>query len=339
MSVDMNVGKLLTRQILPGISASNSIAVVQSGKGADVGGLIGKAGLSLSVSLNKSEGFHQAVRSLIELSTIEILGKLTQVPYWRCLSIESTNPNFRAEARTWYDSMSIPDRSRFVSTGLVRSGYFTSVTSEVTPELSEAVARYQAQNDLVPNGQIDFDLYYRLLASDQKKGQSTAVVPAATPVPAVAQAPSPAPTPEPQLRLTTARGERASYRIGDTMSVAVQPAQDSFVYCYYQDSGGTVARLFPNRFQPDAFLHSGARLVIPPAGRASFSIRFDPPGGQERVACFGANREVGLNLPASLKVQDLQPLPVQGLDDIAKTFRSMPGVAVADSRLAVEVSR
>ncbi len=64
VSIDLNVGKLITRQILPGISASNSIAVVQSGKGADVGGLIGKAGLSLSVSLDKSEGFHQAVRNL-----------------------------------------------------------------------------------------------------------------------------------------------------------------------------------------------------------------------------------------------------------------------------------
>ena len=44
VSIDLNVGKLITRQILPGISASNSIAVVQSGKGADVGGFIGKAG-------------------------------------------------------------------------------------------------------------------------------------------------------------------------------------------------------------------------------------------------------------------------------------------------------
>ncbi len=101
VSIDLNVGKLITRQILPGISASNSIAVVQSGKGADVGGLIGKAGLSLSVSLDKSEGFHQAVRNLIELSTIEVLGKLTRVPYWQCLSIE-------------FDQSELPHRSTWL---------------------------------------------------------------------------------------------------------------------------------------------------------------------------------------------------------------------------------
>src|SRR6185437_7300766 len=36
ISIDMNVGELVTRQIMPGISSSNSIAVVESGKGADV---------------------------------------------------------------------------------------------------------------------------------------------------------------------------------------------------------------------------------------------------------------------------------------------------------------
>ena len=120
VSIDLNVGKLITRQILPGISASNSIAVVQSGKGADVGGFIGKAGLSLSVSLDKSEGFHQAVRNLIELSTIEILGKLTRVPYWQCLSIEFDQSELRTEARGWFDTMGETERERFVSAALVR---------------------------------------------------------------------------------------------------------------------------------------------------------------------------------------------------------------------------
>ena len=164
--MDLNVGKLTTRQILPGISASNSIAVVQSGKGADIGGLIGKAGISLSVSLDKSEGFHQAVRSLVELSTIEVLGKLTHVPYWECLRIEPTNPNFRAEAREWFDAMGESERQSFVRTALSRAGYLGGSGSDA--KLSSAMARYQAENDLVPNGRVDFDLYYRLLASDSR---------------------------------------------------------------------------------------------------------------------------------------------------------------------------
>ena len=122
VSIDLNVGQLITRQIMPGISATNAIAVVQTNKGADVGGILGKAGLSFSVSLDRSEGFHQAVRTLVDLSTIEVLGKLTHVPYWECLQIESTNPTFRTEAREWFDMMPDSERDSFARTAMIRTG-------------------------------------------------------------------------------------------------------------------------------------------------------------------------------------------------------------------------
>jgi hypothetical protein len=333
VSVDMNMGKLITRQIIPGISASNSIAVVQSGKGADVGGLIGKAGLSLSVSLDKSEGFHQAVRDLIELSTIEVLGKLTRVPYWECLSIESTNPNFRTEARGWFDTMGEPERARFVNMALGRAGYLPGQSDAAGPELSDAVARYQAENDLVPNGRIDFDLYYRLLASNSRRP----AVKSAAAMPLADSAAAPPATTPPGLVVSSPRGPRPTYRIGETMMVSVQPTRDAYVYCFYQDSSGAVARIFPNRFQPDPFLRGGEQIDIPPAGQKSFAIRFDAPGGAEAVACLGADHEVGLHLPDQLKAQDLEPLPVSGLGEVAEQFRAVPGAQIADARLPVEV--
>jgi hypothetical protein len=309
--------------------------VVQSGKGADVGGFIGKAGLSLSVSLDKSEGFHQAVRNLIELSTIEILGKLTRVPYWQCLSIESTNPNYRTEARGWFDTMGETERERVVSVALVRAGYLRDEGNGPNPGLSEAVARYQAENDLVPNGRVDFDLYYRLLASDGRRPTAKPV--AASPANA-AVTPALPPTEPPRLVVSTPRGPRPSYRVGETMVVSVQPTQDAYVYCFYKDSAGTVARIFPNRFQPDPLLRAGVQIEIPPAGTKSFALRFDNPGS-EAVACLGSDREVGLKLPDKLKAQDLEPLPVSGLDDVASLFRGIQGARVDDARLTVEVMK
>src|SRR5260221_508791 len=182
MSLDLNVGKLVTRQIIPGMSASNSIAVVRSGKGGDVGGGIGKAGLSISVSLDRSEGFHQAVRNLVELSTIEAVGKLTRVPYWPCLQIDQTNPTYRTEARESFDTMSSAERVRFVRTNLAGAGYAQGALSDQPdPELPNAIARYQADHDLVPNGRIDFDLYYGLLTATSHDKKVAAVAVDATP--------------------------------------------------------------------------------------------------------------------------------------------------------------
>jgi hypothetical protein len=139
--------------------------------------------------------------------------------------------------------------------------------------------------------------------------------------------------------LGSPRGPQPKYRIGETLVVAVEPTNDAYVYCYYQDASGTVARIFPNRFQPDPFLQGGTRIEIPPAGQKSFAIRFDKPGGTEAVACIGADREVGLRLPNRLKAQDLEPLPVNGLDEVAGQFRDIPGTRVDDARLAIEVTR
>ena len=178
-------------------------------------------------------------------------------------------------------------------------------------------------------------------ASDnQRPGGPRPAVPVAAAVP-----PLPAPSPTapdeapPRVILGTGRGDPPSYRVGESMTLQVQPTRDAFVYCYYQDSEGTVVRIFPNRFQPDALLHVGTATAIPPAGQRAFEIRFDQAGGHEQVACLAADREVGLALPAALKRQDLEPLPLHGLDEVAAQFRALPGARVDEARLTIEVTR
>ena len=164
----------------------------------------------------------------------------------------------------------------------------------------------------------------------------TAKPAAPTPVADIAVA-APAPDASPGLVVSSPRGPKPTYRIGDTMAVSVQPTRHAYVYCYYQDATGNVARIFPNRFQADPFLRAGQQIEVPPAGQKSFAIRFDKPGGFETIACLGANQEVGLRLPDKLKAQDLEPLPVSGLDEIATQFRGVPGVKIGDARLTVQV--
>ncbi len=179
-----------------------------------------------------------------------------------------------------------------MSAALVRAGYLAQRRRRANPGLSDAIARYQAENDLVPNGQVDFDLYYRLLANEARR-------PAAKPVAASAGKRRDYAVPPPPARAATAgrrarpRGPKPSYRVGETMVVSVQPTQDAYVYCFYQDATGTVARIFPNRFQPDPFLHAGAQIEIPPAGTKSFALRFDKPGAPKRSPVLVRTAKLG----------------------------------------------
>jgi curli biogenesis system outer membrane secretion channel CsgG len=339
MSLDLNIGKLVTRQIIPGMSASNSIAVVRSGKGGDVGGVIGKAGLSISVSLDRSEGFHQAVRNLVELSTIEAVGKLTRVPYWQCLQIDQTNPTYRTEAREWFDTMNPAERVRFVRTNLAGAGYVLgSAGDQVDPELHNAVARYQAEHDLIPNGRIDFDLYYGLLAAASRDKQQVAAIapPPASVLPAASTMPATPPVP-PRVEIRTSQGAHPSFRVNDTLVVEALTSHDGFLYCYYQDSGGAVARIFPNRFQPNAYVHGGSSVQIPPGAEKPFNIRFDKKHAREAVACVTSPLELGLKLPEPFKVQDLEPLPVSSLKDVVESFRRAGSGQISEGWLPIEV--
>jgi len=340
VSVDLNVGELVTRQIIPGMSSSNTLAVVSSGRGADAGAVIGKAGLSFNVALNRSEGLHQAVRTLVELSTIEVLGKLTRTPYWQCLGIDQTNPAFMGQARDWFDAMQPTQRVTFVQRVLASGGYYDgTVNGQLDERTRNAISRYQADNDLIATGRVDFDLYQRMLG--QPAGRDIAPerlqtvsnaggegLPRAAPAPASAV---------PDLMLTSERGPKPQYRAGEALIVRVQPSANGYVYCFYQDAGGTVARIYPNRFQPDAFVEANQQVEIPPGTQKPFNLRMDRPGAQETIACVVSKDELGMLLPERFKREDLQPIPGAGIQDVIGAFTSVKGGTAKARQMTVEV--
>ncbi|MBC7951076.1 MAG: DUF4384 domain-containing protein [Rhodospirillaceae bacterium] len=322
ISVDLSVGELTTRRILPGVTASNSIAVVQSGKGADAGGIINKAGLSFQVSLSRSEGMHQALRTLVELSTIEVLGKLTRVPYWQCLGIEQTNPAFMTQSRDWFDEMSESERQAYAQRVLQADGYMQG-----NEPAAAALGRWQADHDVIATGRMDFDTYQRMLSSPTAK---------AMPASGVTKAAA-APPPAPDVVLSSGRGPQPSYRVGEALSVRASTTADGFLYCYYADAQGAVSRIFPNRFQPDAFVEAKRQVEIPPGPQPPFNIRMEKPNATETIACVTSPQEVGLALPEKYKAADLQVIPQTGLDDVLAAYSSLTKTTVKSSRMAVKV--
>lgn len=331
VSIDMNVGETTSRMILPGINASNSLVVTRTGKGGDLGGKIGKVGFSFNMSLNKSEGLGSGVRALIELGMIELVGKLTNVPYWKCLEIEKTNPVMIEQAREWYDGMKPEERVKLVQRKLAGMNYYQGpVNGIVSKELTAAIGKYQAENGLIADGRINFELYYALLDADQPLAADPNAGPTA---PVVSAAPRPTGAAGPlSVKLDTDRGPRPTYRPKEFLQARVQLSVDGILYCYYRDNSGVIARIFPNRFHPDSFVRAGKPMSLPPEG-SPFKIRFDQPG-QEQIVCYASERD--LPLPANLKAADLTPLKVASLEELATAFRkSNPNVA--EARLDITV--
>ena len=351
ITMDASVGVTATRRILPNTSTSNTMIIMKGGNSTEVGGKIGKVGFSFNMDLSRTEGLGATTRTLVELTLIEALGKFTQVPYWRCLDADITNPLIRDQARETFDTLRDKERVLFVQRKLGGSmGRYNGPKDGVmNPGLKEAIAKYQADAHLIANGQVDFDLYASLLDDVQNTlaalpgtqpaaattgrysaPQSMASATAA-PVPASYSQAAPANTF--RMSMETDKGTRPNYRIGDFLGINLMLNGDGDVFCYYEDASRKVARIFPNQFVSNSYVKGGNNVRLPNGG---FRIRFDQ-AGKERVACLGSNQQVVV--PASLKgAKDLTPLQVRSLDDVVAMYRTNnPGLVA--NQIEINVSR
>jgi peptidoglycan hydrolase-like protein with peptidoglycan-binding domain len=343
ISMDMSVGEAASRRILPETSTSNTMVISKGGRSGEAGGRIGKAGLSFSLDLSRSEGLGATTRTLIELGLIETLGKFTRVPYWKCLDIESTNPVMMDQAREGFDALPLKERVLFVQRKLGGSmnRYKGPLDGVMSEQLKNAIAEYQKDVGLIADGRLNFDLYYSLLDDIQNQLAALPLSPQKpAPLPTMA-AQQPAPPPPAaaavapqaqaqahampfQVRLESERGARPTYRVGEFLNMNLSLSAPGTVFCYYEDVARNTARIFPNQFYSNSMLNAGNLMRLPSGG---FKIKFDRPG-RERVACIGDNREVVV--PQTLKgTRDLARLPVRSLDEVIGLFRQVNPSAIA----------
>lgn len=326
ISMDMSIGDASTRRILPETNTSNTMVITKGGRSGEAGGKIAKMGLSFNKDLSRSEGVGATYRTLIELGLIEALGKFTRVPYWKCLDIESTNPELLDQVREWYDVASDKDRILFIQQKLAGMGrYKGPLNSAISDGLKASIAEYQAYVGLIADGRINFDLYFSLKDDTQNQLAALPVTPprqAAAPTPAVV-APAPAATAPAsalpfRMNLTSDRGGNPTYKVGEFLNMKMSLNTLGFAYCFYEDIGKNTARIFPNRFYRDSMLTGNFQVPLPTGG---FKIKFDRPG-RERVACIGSDRE--LVIPSGLAgSKDLSPLPIRSVDEVIGQFRKL----------------
>ncbi len=324
MTVDFNIAKPKSGVFEPGVTVSNTIAIVSRGAAVDLGGRFEKAGLAFNITLDRNQGAYSALRALIELSTLELLGQLAQVPYWRCLSIEQTNPEIQAQIRDWYDRLETEERVTFVQKVLKRTGYYRGPThGRVDGETRRAIARYQGSVGLLPNGTVDFSLYRHIVSGElheRLEGLANGTLAAES----VASEPAPPP-------LITIRTPRQRYRVGELLNLTLEVSQDSYLHCYYQDAGGKVLKLYPNRFQPNAYMTGRRPVALPGDGR--YQLRFSG-AGRERMLCLGSRDPIDEDLPAALE-PDLTPLAVDDLAAVKQHYQALGAVGSQEAVLVI----
>ena len=317
VTVDLYLYDWDTLQIRNGGAVANSMTVTRGSRAGDLGGRVKKSGVYLDFSYERSEGLHQAVRTLIQLSLIELLGSLVGVPYEQCLQLKSIQASTQTQIAQDYARSSESERIKVVQEGLGRTlkpgtdtpYYSGEVTGQNDSATRRAIAEYQRDAGMIPSGEPDFTTY-RMLQG-------------------------PAPAKRLQIELDTPHGPNPIYRRGETLNFQIKVNQPAEVHCFIRNLQNEVRPLFPNPTQPDARLSAGAGVMIPGPNPA-FEIKFDQ-AGVEQIGCVASPATLASPWPFALDVLRAAPLPIYQLEHLEVGYRQRTQGPVTLKIMAVTV--
>ena len=358
LGLDLSVLTTDDMSILPGVTSRNAVVILKTGKGADLDAAYHKFGVSFSMSLSKSEGQAQALRGLVELAVVELMGKLTKTPYWRCLGADAgANEEIKLEMSDWFFAMSASrvELIGYFQNQMRQRGFYEGpIDGKFNPAIDEAIANYRVAIGLSKEALIDEALFNAYLNTDQTKiarpAKASVYVESGQPAPQAAQpaqvalapaSPNPlAPVPAPgqeagPLRLfLTAANNQTRFTRGEPIRLLVQPTRDAHVYCYLQDENAKITRFYPNRFAKDSRVQAARPLSIP--GEMRFQLVMNSKGVKETIACFATPRDVLAQLPNNIVGTDFEPLAANSMEQIRAAFVNATGGALAEETFNVQ---
>lgn len=327
LSLDLNAFSARDQGAVAGTASSRTVAL------ADAGAELRLFGAVVRAAPDGGAGDRRSLRLLVDVSAVELVGRLARVPYWTCFGAAPDDPGVAAETQNWYDAMAAHPAEiigYFQQQLRQRRQYDGAVDGSVNAPFKDAVARYREALGLPREPKLTLEFFRAYLAADHRAlAQKTA--PAS--LPAVASAVAPAAVAAPvaewpahglELRLQAPGRPLAR---GEALQFDVLPSRDAFVYCFHQDEQRRIRRFFPNRFQSEARVSAAGGLHLP--GDMRFEIAMNARGTPETVTCFATESDVWARLPARLALPDFAPLPLTTLEQLRSAFADAARGAVA----------
>jgi hypothetical protein len=343
IGLDLSMLSTADLAVVSGVSSRNSVIIIKDGKGLDGDVSIKKFGVSFSVSVARQEGQSQALRTLVELAAIELVGRLARVPYWTCLGASESDESVSNEVRDWYDAMAanpaelIEYHQRQMRARRVYNG---PVDGLVNDDFKEAISRYREALGHSREPKLTIEFFRDYLRSDHRAMYGkVAAVTSQAPETASAPAPTPAaaassPVATLALDVDSATGAKR-FAPGAMVQLTIQTNRDAHVYCYLRDENAVIQRIFPNRFAKDALVSASSRLELP--GQQRFQIIANTKGVRETVACYAAERDVMADLPPAAAGTDFAPLPVGSLEQLKSAFATATRNRFAEDSFHVDI--
>lgn len=194
ITLDFNLLNFKTMAGIPRMSAVNSMKVSKAMGEKELGISLFGQSFGRKGSVKKVQGRHAAVRLLVELSMIQVIGKYNGLPYWRLLGDDAMpDKDVESAVRKFYFKLGDSDRIFKAQEWLYLHGYELALNGQIDNATVAALKQYDAGYN--PANKISDDLFVRLYSSipikestlgrrnqlDRIMGQAPAVAEASAP--------------------------------------------------------------------------------------------------------------------------------------------------------------
>ena len=143
ITLDFNLKDFQTLAGIPKMTTTNSMEVYKGMREKELGITLFGPTFGLKGTTKKVQGRHEAVRLLVQVSMIQMVGKYLALPYWRLLGDDAkADPVVLDSIRTTYYNLDSSQHPLFVQQWLILHGYNLELTGELDASTRAALHKY-----------------------------------------------------------------------------------------------------------------------------------------------------------------------------------------------------
>ncbi len=147
ITLDFNLKNFQTLAGIPRMNTINSLEVHKAVREKELGITIFGPSFGLKGSIKKVQGRHAAVRLLVQLSMIQMMGKYLDLPYWKLLGDAAPDEVVISNLKKTYYGMSATQRIAKTQELLVLYGYPVTISGRIDAPTVDALSRLDPEFD------------------------------------------------------------------------------------------------------------------------------------------------------------------------------------------------
>ncbi len=164
IGIDFNILNAKTLHFVQGIQTKNMMKISKFSDNNDIGFAILGSGVGINGNASESQGIHSVIRLLVDISMVELIGKLRSYPYWVCVHNGLADKNLVNKMKKDFNRYSKDEKVAYIRHLL--SLLYTDVTIGISlDEITlKRIIDYKKENGIIPfNHVVNTELYLSLL--------------------------------------------------------------------------------------------------------------------------------------------------------------------------------